>query len=120
MGFREAPSFGELRKFILGITTRRVSEVRLVPRSRVGLRFAETNQNHATSSQARCALLLVGLKLQQSLRFLQQKLVIHEWLVADVLPADSAILIDQERAVKWLRFEIVVRPKRLKDIQRGI
>ncbi len=40
----KAPPLGELRKFILAITTRRVSEVRLVPRSRFGLRFAEKTE----------------------------------------------------------------------------
>ncbi len=34
MDCRKALSFGELRKFILAITTRRVSEVQLVPRLR--------------------------------------------------------------------------------------
>ena len=37
MGCRKAPSFGKLLKFILAITTRRVSEVQLAPR----LRFFE-------------------------------------------------------------------------------
>ncbi len=46
-------SFRELCKFILAITTRRVSEVQLVPRSRFGLGFPRTNQNHAKLGSCR-------------------------------------------------------------------
>ncbi|NJR75341.1 MAG: hypothetical protein HC773_20265 [Scytonema sp. CRU_2_7] len=45
--------------------------------------------------------------LEQPLRLAEQELVVHERLVADVLPADEAALVDEECPVQGLLLEVV-------------
>ena len=57
---------------------------------------------------------------EEPLRFAQQELVVHEGLVADVLPADQALAVDEERAVQRLLLEVVVAAIGLERFQRVV
>ncbi len=52
MDCRTAPLFGELRRFILPITTRRVSEVRAGTSLTRRVKICTDKPSHASSSQA--------------------------------------------------------------------
>ena len=54
---------------------------------------------------------------QQALCFLQNKIRVHERFIADVLPANATFTVDQERAVQWLTFEIVITSVTLEDVE---
>ena len=57
---------------------------------------------------------------QQSLRFGEQKVGVHKRLVADVLPADVTVGVDQIGAVQRDVFKIVVGPILAKHVERSV
>ena len=57
---------------------------------------------------------------EKALGFLEEEFDLGERLVADVLPADEALPVDEEGAVQWLLLEVVIGTILLEDGQRGV
>ena len=75
---------------------------------------------HAAKSFERRSLLCnrTGLRLrEQPLRLFQQELGVREWFVADILPADETVTVDQKRTVKFHVLEVVVTAVFFEDVK---
>ncbi|GIT78090.1 MAG: hypothetical protein Ct9H300mP32_4720 [Verrucomicrobiota bacterium] len=56
---------------------------------------------------------------EKALGFLEEEFDLGKRLVADVLPADEALPVDEEGAVQWLLLEVVVGAILLEDFNEA-